>query len=158
MTEKFKTYTQDGVTLSMWSYDSLLTNTRQTAFLDQFDLDSPLFNTQAFQGFYALCTTVNAIEFANGIEKAWPIAFKAWWERAAPLIKTMRFDEAWELFGEIDGECHKDIYVSLLLGWHQTRRDYIPASEVVSVEAAKSKDPDFLAVEKPVSRRLKKNT
>lgn len=157
MTDKFKTHADGGATLSMWAYDSLLVETRRQAAFDQFDIDSPLCNTQAFHSFYALCTSVNEITFGDELT-AWAAAFKAWWETAAPLVKNMRFAEAWEQFGEIDGEHHKTIREFMLIGWHQTRRDYIPASEVITAAAAKSEDADFLAVEAPTSKRSKKNT
>ena len=152
----FKTYSKDGVTLSMWPYESLLVNTRYEAFHDLFDRDAPLYNALTFREFRLLVVYVHAVTFEDDIEATWANAFHEWWVQAAPLVKSMRFDEAWELYCAIEESY--DLTNFLIMGWTKTRRDFVPASEVITEAAARSKDGAFLEGVPATSKRSRKRT
>jgi hypothetical protein len=154
--DKFKSFTQDGVTAELWAYDSLLVGARWGAFAALFDEDSPLASTSVFREFRAFCVYANALTFDETLAAAWAIELQKWWADAAPLVKNGRFDEAWELYGMMEN--NSEITVFFLRAWGETRRDIAPASEVITVGAASATDAGFLAAEAPTSKRSKKNT
>lgn len=152
----FKSFTQDGVTAELWSYDSQLVGARWSAFAALFDEDSPLANTSVFREFRAFCVYANTLTFDEALTAPWAVELRQWWKDAAPLVKNGRFDEAWERYGMMEN--NSEVTIFLLRAWGETRRDIAPASEVITMEAASATDSAFLADAAPTSRRSKKRT